>query len=170
MHTRESTLRTSGPNGSFRFGYLSSEEMLLLRLPLSFDHIRELHIRDSRRETRLCLWIFPALEALAIERDESPQESLSYLLSYPETCPSLKTLAFLNCDLSESFMERLARFAFIRKNTASVELGRVVITHHDWEPPYVESIRAVERHVPVVDVQPGEGIPEGLEWCREGDD
>lgn len=140
-----------------------------MRLPLlSFNSIQELYLNGYFKKFNPS--IFPALKTLAVERDSLPQRTLSTLFSSPESLPSLKTLVFLGCGLSEAFMESLAQFAFERKNTAFASLGRVVIVHENREPLNAESIRTVERHVSVVDVRPSGGMPEDLKWCREGGD
>ena len=112
--------------------------------------------------------IFPVLGTLALEHNSSPQGTLSVLFSSPESFPLPKTLALLDCNPSEVFMESLERFASERKNIVSAGLGRVVIVCQERESPSVESIRAVERHGSVVDVRPSPmELPDDLRWCRE---
>lgn len=168
VHSHNSCIRSYGPNGSFWFESLSPSEMSFVGLPLlSFGRTRGLHPRGSKNGP-LNPSIFPVLETLALERNSSPQGTLSILFSSPESFPLPKTLAFLDRNLSEVFMESLARFASERKNTTSVGLGRVVIACQERESPSAESIRAVERHVSVVDVRPSPTeLPDDLRWCRE---
>ena len=52
---------------------------------------------------------FHTLEAFTIGHEADLSFLLSPLLSNPSAFPSLKTLAFLNCDLSEDFTEELGR-------------------------------------------------------------
>ncbi|KAF9784622.1 hypothetical protein BJ322DRAFT_1109332 [Thelephora terrestris] len=98
---------------------------------------------------------FPALQILAVDCQTSVSHLLSKLFSNPSSPPSLKTLAFLNCDLDEESMEKLARYALDRKGTTSAWLHQVVIINADGIFPSVASIRKLEEHVPVVDVRVG---------------
>lgn len=167
MHAHKSGIRSSGQNGNFWFGHLPPSEVALRGLSLlSFASIQDLHLYGLGNRP-LDPSIFPALKTLVIDGDDSPQGTLSILFSSPELSPSLKTLALLNCNLSEIFMESLAQFASEHKNTASAGLDRVVITYRDWEPPSAESIRAVEERVSVVEVGPSVEVPDDLRWCLE---
>ena len=105
---------------------------------------------------------FPALEIFAIDCETSISHLLSALFSNPASPPSLKTLAFFNCDLDEGFMEKLMRCASDRKGTTSAPLRRVVIVDPDGMFPSVASIRKLEEHVPVVDVRLGTELPDDL--------
>jgi len=59
-------------------------------------------------------------------------------------------------------MEDLTRFSSDRKSTTSAWLHRVVIIDQDGEFPSAASIRALGRHVPVVDVRFGTELPTDL--------
>ena len=74
----------------------------------------------------------------------------------------MKTLAFLDCNLTEDFMEELARFASNRKNTASTRLHRVVIVDSKGKLPSVVSVDALGKVVPVVDVRMSKELPGDL--------
>lgn len=74
----------------------------------------------------------------------------------------MKTLAFLDCDLDEGFMEKLTWFVCNRRNTASAWLYRVVIVNSKGNLPSVDSIDALGKHVPVVDVRVGKELPSDL--------
>ena len=133
---------------------------------LSFDKVRELrfgypkqHGSNSRKMFNPTPFI--ALETLAVEHDTDTSSTLSALLASPKSCPLLKTLAFLNCTLHRDFMKELMQFAADRKTTASAWLHRIVIVHSDGFPG-VELIRALNRHVPVVDVRFGTELPKDL--------
>ena len=110
----------------------------------------------------LPLSFFPALETLAIECETSVPYLLSALLSNPSSSPSLKTLAFLDCNLSEQFMEELTRLASDRRNTTSARLDRVVVVDSGGKFPSPASIDALEEHVPTVDVRRGTRLPADL--------
>jgi hypothetical protein len=166
------SIQLRGPNGIFSFHGPSSSSSAK-----PFAEFRLLPLTDVRefrlihRKTR---WVtalepavfsplsFPALETLAIECDINVSYILPVLLSNPLASPTLKTLAFLNCDLSEDFMKKLTRFASDRKTTTSAQLHRVFIVHGDGKSPSASSIRALGRHVPVVDVRFGTELPKDL--------
>ena len=168
MHSCERDIKLTGPNGTFSFSGLSTSEMSFTGLPLlSFDKIRELRFgypRQPGSTTNRRVFnpsSFPALETLVIEHDTNVSNTLSALLSSPKSSPSLRTLAFLECNLSRDFMKELAQFASDRRNTMSAWLHRVVILHSDGFPG-ADSIRALGRHVPVVDVRFGTELPMDL--------
>ena len=105
---------------------------------------------------------FPALEALTLECDAHSLYVLSTLLSNPSSSPSLKTLAFLDCDLSEDFMDELIRFASERKGTTSTWLHHVLIVHQDGKFPSADSVRRLRLHVTIVDVRMDDKLPKDL--------
>lgn len=105
---------------------------------------------------------FPALETLAVDCETSVSHLLSALFSSPSSLPSLNTLAFLNCNLDEDFMEELTQYASNRKETTSAWLHRVVIVNPDGVFPRIDSIRTLGGHVPVVDVRVGTELPKDL--------
>ena len=161
MISEERRIRLSGPNGSFWFQGFSSKTTFAEVPLLSFDTIRELRLGDPSSRA-FDPSVFPALESLAIERGVSVQNTLSTLLSSPTSSPALKTLAFLNCYLPKDFMEDLVRFASNRKDTMLAWLHRVVIVDSGGRFPSADSIRALGKHVPVVDVQFGTELPTDL--------
>ena len=172
-HPRE--IRLHGPNGTFSFNNFDGLEPLFVEFsvlpPLTdvrefrFIH-RTLLISPPGHELSHQLISLPALETLAIECDmecdSDLSDALSPLMSNASDHPSLKTLAFLNCVITDEFMKELTRFASNRKNTALAGLHRVVIVHTDGMFPSAASIRALQRIVPVVDVRFGKELPTDL--------
>jgi len=160
------SIRMLGPNGSFSFSGLSVSEMSLAGLsPLSFSKVQELHLERGASATSLRVFdpsLFPALETLAIKHYTNVLAGLSALLSTPASSPMLKTLAFLDCNLSEDFMKELTRFVSDRKGTVSAWLYRVIIVHPCGTFPSAASIHALGRHLPVVDVRFGTKLPTDL--------
>lgn len=165
-HIDERSAQLSQPNGSFAFK-TTSHYGGIAELPLPpLTNIRVLHVRR---------WVpdpdpvvgpvafppssFPVLEALAIEREAIVSYILSTLFSNPSFSPSLRTLAFLDCDLNYGFMDELARFASNRKNTTSTRLNRVIIIDSKGYLPKGDSVDAPRRDVRVVEIQFGEGLP-----------
>jgi hypothetical protein len=164
----EGVIQLSGPNGSFSFSGLSASEMSLVGLsPLSFNNVRELRFgypkpRESATTPRVFdPSPFPALETLAIEHDASVSTTLSTFLSLPESSPSLKTLAFLDCKISKGFMKKLAQFASDRKSTTSAWLHRIVIVYSNGTHD-ANHIHTLGKHVPVVEVRFGAELPTDL--------
>ena len=157
-----------GPNGSFLFSCFPSSVIPFEEFSLfSLIHIREFRLRyhlsqrprGPRNPPPLNPSSFPALETLAVECDLDLLHFLSSLISNPSAFPSLKTLAFLNCIITEGFMEKLARFASDRMNTASARLHQVVIVHENARFPTAAAVHALEKEVPVVDVRFGTELP-----------
>jgi len=168
---KRTSIRLSGPNGSFSASCLFGSGIPFAEFPLlPLTNIREFRLirRTSElEEFPLNPTVFPpsslpALEALVIEREITPLQLLSTLFSNPSSSPSLKTLAFFNCDLDEGFMEALTRFASNRKNTTSAWLYRVVVVSSKGDLPSVTSIDVLGDHVPVVDARIGKKLPTDL--------
>jgi hypothetical protein len=118
-------------------------------------------------ESRVKPFVFPplslpALETFSIEHEINASYLLSRLFSAPSSYPSLKILAFLNCDLDDAFMAKLTRFCDNRRNTTSARLYRVVIVDSKGNIPNVCSIDMLRERVPVVDVRVGKELPSDL--------
>ena len=152
-------IRMEGPNGifSFRGPRLRVEPFTeLMDCPLiSLANVREFHMTTFDYVMHP-LSHLPAIEILIIQSYINVSRTLSALLSDPTSSPSLETIAFLNCDLSEDFMKELTQFASDRENTStSAWLHRVVIV--DWEGrfPSAGSIRRLRGCVRIVDVRIG---------------
>ena len=166
-------IRLFGPNGTFSFKSLHGLEdpfSEFTLLPLPFTNIRELrlvHRRSGRTPFPLKPTVFhppffPALETLAVDCETSVAHLFSILFSNPSSSPSLKTLAFLDCDITEDFMEELTQFAFNRKSTASARLYRAVFVNSKGKHPSLASIDGLEKHVPIVDVRMSKELPRDL--------
>jgi len=94
---------------------------------------------------------FPALQTFTVQKDANPSHLLSALLSNPSVSPSLKTLEFRECVLTEEFMDKLIRFASDRKSTTLAQLHRVAIAYRGGELPSTDCIRELGKHVLVVE-------------------
>jgi len=165
------TIRSRGPNGSFSFSCLPSVGVPFEEFSLfSLTRVREFrlwHHTPKRLRSSLSPPVFnpssfPALETLAVEGGIDLPHFLSTLLSNPPGLRSLKTLAFLNCVITEDFMQNLAQFAVGRASSPSARLHQVVIVHQNGGFPSAASIHALEKHVPVVDVRFGTELPRDL--------
>ena len=167
------SIRLLGPNGVFSFKSLHGPEDPFSELPLpsiTLVNIRELHLVHRRSElapSPLKPTVFhpsslPALETLALNCETSVSHFFSILFSNPSSSPSLKTLAFLDCNLTEDFMEELTEFASDRKSTTSARLHRVVIINPKGKFPSIASIDTLGKNVPVVDARMGKEFPKDL--------
>ena len=168
---KRTSIRLSGSNGSFSASCLLGSGIPFAEFPLlPLTNIREFRLirrTSGLEEFPLNPTVFPpsslpALETLVIEREITASHLLSALFSNPSSSPSLKTLAFFNCDLDEVFMEELTRFASNRKDTTSAWLYRVVIVSSNGNLPSVTSIDALGDHVPAVDARIAKKLPTDL--------
>jgi len=176
IHPRE--IQLFGPNGRFSFigSHVFSEYDPFVEFPLlPLANVRELRLRHCSQWSKfypkpptLPLAFFPALETLSIEGEANILHRLSTLLSNPSSSPSLKTLAFLDCDISSQFMEELKRFASDRKNTTSARLHHVIIVDSGGKFPSTGSIDWLKEHIPTVDVRRGTMLPADLTRSLEG--
>jgi len=165
--TQPRRIRLFGPNGRFSFGSFLTNDVFVEFPLLPLANVQEFRLihRDSsgaRLDSATDhLSFLPSLKTLAFECETSIPY-LSTLLSNPSSPPSLTTLAFLNCDLSDLSMEKLTRFASGRKNTTSARLYRVVIVDSGGVFPSADLIDALEEHVPIVDARRGKKLPTDL--------
>ena len=164
-------IRLIGPNGRFSFDSHSGTVDTSREFPLlPLTDVREFHLKHRRMEGGkkppkplvFCPPLFPALEMFAVTREADMLRLLSPLFLNPSSSPSLKTLAFLDCDLTNEFMGELAQFIANRRNTTSVWLHRVAIVNSNGNFPSPGSIGALREDVPVVDVRMAEELPTGL--------
>ena len=164
----QNAIRLLGPNGSFTFCAFGLEDPFTGFPPTHLTEVREFRYRRSPLASHpLKPFAFPpsalpALETFVTECEAALSHLFSILFSNPSSSPSLKILAFLDCTLTEGFMEELAQFAFNRKNTTSAWLYRVAIVNSKGILPGFASIDALAKHVPVVDAQIGKKLPADL--------
>jgi len=158
------TIRLVGPDGSFLFDGYSISENPFQEFPLlPLDSIREFRLEHYTRSTHaeLHLSSFPSLEVLAIDGTDSGVP-LSTVLPDPASS-SLKTLAFLNCAITEGFVGELVRFASCCEKRTLASLHRVVIIDSsDEQLPSVASIARLRKYVPAVEVREGRELPKDL--------
>ena len=167
------SIQLSGPNGKFssQTQLALSREDPFVELPLlPLAHVREFRLihrlpeKTGRTLSPLVLdqSSFPALEILAVNCETSVSHLFSALFSNPSSPPALKTLAFMDCDLTKNFMEELTQYASKRKDTTSAWLYKVVIVHTDGVFPSLTAIRKLREHVSVVDVRIDTKLPGDL--------
>ena len=166
-------IRLHGRNGGLLFScslYIHSGIPFVEFPLLSLTDVREFRLehrvperlRSSLSPPLFDPTSFPTLETLAVECDTDVLHFLSALLPNPSALPALKTLAFLNCVITEDLMEKLTQFASDREGTTMARLYHVVIVHEDGRFPSAASIHALGRHVPLVDVRFGTKLPTDL--------
>ena len=156
-------VRLTGPNGSFSYNHEWSPGTPFAEFPvLPLTDIRELHLAHSEPSIVFPPSYFPALETLTVQYGTDVSRLFSALIPNPSSLPSLKVLGFLDCFITEEFMEELSQFASGRKSTTSARLRRVAIVHRDGKFPPVASIHELEKHVPTVDAQSGRTLPADL--------
>ena len=159
------SVRLLGPGGSFTFrncfmlgGNFRESH------PLPLESIRQFRLRY--RVPSLPMEIHPSsfhsLEVLAICDSISISLVFSKLLPNPTSSPLLKTLAFLNCIITEDFVGELAQFASDRESASSASLHRIVIVGSNEKLPSVDWIERLRECVPVVDVVEGCELPKDL--------
>ena len=168
-NVRRVTITLRGQGGVFLFQkslHVESPSTDFTLLPLA--NVREFRLSHSKSNGKTVPGPpvfnparFPSLETLSIECEADVPLILSNLLSNPASSPLLKTFVFLNCDLSEEFMEELAKFASERKrSTKTTWLYRVLIIHRDGKFPSHTSIHQLRNHVNVVEIRMENGFPE----------
>ena len=159
------TIRLLGPGGSFGLsGYFYLQNDFRESFPFTLDTIREIRLEYHAPSipTEILLSSFPSLEVFVISNGACISLVLSALFPNPTSSPLLKTLAFLNCVMTEDFMDELAQFASRREKTTSASVHRVVITGSDGGLPSVASIERLRKCVPVVEVTEGHKLPMDL--------
>ena len=139
--------------------------MDFLEFPLiPLTNVRELHItvNEPMLFPPAC---FPTLEILTIHCQIKTNVSytLSALLSNPSSSPLLKTLAFLHCDLTKDFMEKLMQFAFNHRNASTLAwLHGVLAVHWEGHFPNIDLVNWLGNYVAIVDFQMGHELPTDL--------
>ena len=170
-----------GPGGSF--SYINTDDIHPLfgeefpLLPLATIRELRLKYRGSWVPPEFRLSSFPSLEILVVDGHDGGDcftngggsipntpavPSLSSVSPNPASPPSLKTLAFLDCVITEDFMIKLARVALDRKNYASNSLRRVVIMNSKGRFPSAGSIERLRKYVPAIEVLEGKEFPKDL--------
>ena len=157
-------VRLLGADGSFSYEGPGDSDAPFEGFPLlPLANIRELRLKccGSWILTDFRPSFFPSLEVLAIDGGSS----ISFLFpELPSSTPSplLRTLAFLDCVITEDFMATLTQIALHRRNNASTSLHRVVVIDSKRQFPPAASVKRLREHVPVVEVFEGKEFPKDL--------
>ena len=171
-HVKPMAIGLIGPNGTASFVNHCGSDVPFVEFPrLPLTNIRRFDLNTTNWKSIPPppdpgafhhLSFFPTLETFTVEGETNLSYLLSALLSNPPALPSLKILAFLDCAVTEEFMEELIRFASDRKKTASAWLHRVLFVDQDGEFPSAASIHRLERIVTIVDVRVDSKFPADL--------
>ena len=157
------SIRLLGPEGSFSLGnYFRVLRNPFEEFPLfPLDSVRELHLECHLASipTEPHPFPFPSLEVLVIDHSTSVSRVFSNLFPNPTSSPMLKTLSFLNCVITKSFMDKLVRFTSDREDLASASPHRVVIVGYGGGLPSEASVERLRKCVPVVEVMDGWELP-----------
>ena len=123
--------------------------------------VRELHINlhPVPLTPKRLPWVLrrlPVLETLAISETLILPGGLAALNQEPVLCPSLKTIAFSNCNITENVVEELGEVVTKRRDSSASQLSRVVIVSRT--PPSLNSkvIQQLQKFVPRVEVMTGD--------------
>lgn len=163
------SIRLLGPDGTFSYkGPMTTEDPFGEFPLLPLAKIRELRLecRGSWVLKQFRLSSFPSLEVLAVDGG-SKVSLLSPVLPDPASSPSLETLAFLNCVITENFMAQLTQVALDRTTGTSTSLRRLVIIDSEGELPAAASIERLRKHVSAVEVLEGREFPKDLSSSRQ---
>ena len=104
----------------------------------------------------------PVLEALVFSEIRLPLGSLFALAKEPPLCPSLKTIAFFDCVVTEAVITELERVLAKRRDSTAARLYRVVIVNATHALPKIQLIYQLRKFVPRVDVGIGNELPDLL--------
>lgn len=170
------TIRLFGADagGSFTFGKWESntkEDDRFVEFPLlPLDKIQTLRLKHGTMCPRFLLSpkalpfsSFPALETFVIEGERDVSCLLSDLFSNPSPSRSLKTLAFLDCNINGEFMDKLTQFSNTKKTT-SAPLHRVVIVDSGGKLPSSPTVCELMKYVEVVEAHVDEDLMLDLKW------
>ena len=124
--------------------------------------VREFHLKASYFDDHY--WQFsrlPALETFVLANVSSfPLRPFAFLAEEPTLCPSLKTIAFFDCNLDRKVIEDLEDVVAKRKKTTAAWLHRVVIVRKTGALPDHKLIHRLRKSVPHVDARIDEELPD----------
>ena len=122
--------------------------------------VRELHLKTSYYLDPSLLSQFPALETLALVDVADFSALFVFLTAEPVVCPSLKTIAFLNCDLDYYIIRELEEKVAKRKNSTAARLYKIVIVSQTGRYLDHDFILQLRSFVPCVDVRIDDKLPD----------
>ena len=157
-------LQLSGNNSSFSFRYPKPPSNLYQDLSLfTTTTVREFHVAigPCRENLFQPLSLLPALETLVLANILFfPAQGLAFLADEPVLCPSLKTIAFFDCNVTPAVIKELETVVARRKNSTAAWLYRIVIVRRSGALPDHTLIRELRQYVPCVDARIDEKLPD----------
>ena len=129
--------------------------------------VREFHVEIYRLDPdggRLAwpLARLPALEALVLSGTRLSPGSLSLLEKEPILCPSLRTIAFFDCEVTGDVVRELEEVLTKRRGSTAARLHRVVIVNNTRALPDLQLVHRLRKFVPRVDIGVGDELPDLL--------
>jgi len=151
----------SGGDGTFSFQPSKPPPTMYDGLELfTTGTAREFHLHASSSTfLSLPLGRLPGLEALVLSGMRPPLGPLTALAKEGPPCPSLKTIAFFNCEVTKDVIKELEEVLAKRRDSTAARLYRVVIVNTTHVLPDYHSIRRLRNVVPRVDVGVGDELP-----------
>lgn len=158
------TLHLSSKNGSFSFRGCKPSRVAHEELDLfATCAVREFRLRlGNQCRLSWTLGRLPKLEALVISNGSLEPEFLSVLAEDPVLCPSLKTIAFLECELTNEAVHGLGGILAKRAHSIAARLHRVVIVNRTRDLPNRHLVSHLQRFIPQVDIAVGNKLPDLL--------
>ena len=147
-------------NGSFSFRSHKTTEKLYEEFNLfATGAVRELRLLHfySGDNVSLLLKRLPALEALVIQH--AVGSGMSALGEEPILCPSLKTLALLDCYVADQEIKTMEEVLAKREHTTAARLHRIVIASRTCSFPAPKLVSRLQKLVPRVEVVVGDKLP-----------
>jgi len=89
-----------------------------------------------------------------------PVGLFSALTEEPVLCPALKTIAFLDCDITPDAMEKFGEALTERRDSTAARVYRVVIVNSTGKMPDYTSVQQLQKFVPHVDIRMGDKLPD----------
>ena len=157
-------LHLSGNNGSFSFYSQKTLKRLYEEFTLfATTAVREFHLPlGNQARLSWALERLPALETLIITGGRLGPEFLSALAGEPVLCPSLNTIAFLDCEVTGEAVCGLEGILAKREHSTAARLHRVAIVNRTVDLPNQRLVSQLQKFVPRVDIAVGDELPDSL--------
>lgn len=129
------------------------------------DTVREFHadIRPLRYSIAGVFNVMnqlPALEILAMAKMDFPSRLAKALTAEPVSCPALKTIAFLDCNIDSKTVEELGEAITRRRDLMGARLYRLVIVSSSGAVLDSSSVRKLRASVPCVEIRVDDNFPD----------
>ena len=102
----------------------------------------------------------PTLEVLAVTKTSFPAGLLPVLITEPVLWPTLKTVAFLDCNITADIVKKLGEAIAKRRYITGAQVFRVVIISSTGTPLSVTSIQELRKSVPCVEIRVDDKFPD----------